>query len=81
VTVAHRLPACPSCHGRLWEQVATSPFGRAAAEDLAEHAAWTEADHAGAARFVQGAFFALLIGPLLWLVPAAAAFGLYELFR
>jgi hypothetical protein len=76
LTVSDRLPACP---GRLWEHVATSPFGRAGAAALAEDE--TEADLATTASFVQGAFLALLIGPLLWLVPAAAAFGLYELFR
>ena len=81
VTVADRLPACPTCHGRLWEQVATSPFGHAGAEDLAENEAWTESELATTASFVQGAFLALLIGPLLWIVPAAAAFGLYELLR
>lgn len=79
LTVSDRLPACPTCHGRLWELVATSPFGRAGAENLAAYE--TEADLATTTSFVQGAFLALLIGPLLWLVPAAAAFGLYELFR
>jgi len=81
VTVAHRLPTCPTCRGRLWEQLSTSPFGRVGAEDLAEREAWTEADLAGAESFVKGAAVALLIGPLLWLVPAALAFGLYELLR
>jgi hypothetical protein len=31
VTVQTRLPACPMCAGRAWEQTAWSPFSRAAA--------------------------------------------------
>jgi rubrerythrin len=29
VTVHAALPACPMCAGKIWEQAAWSPFGRA----------------------------------------------------
>jgi len=63
----HRLPHCPDCFGRLWEDASTSPFGGGEKD---------AADGGGAAGAV---VLALAAGPLLWLAAGAWAYALFRL--
>jgi hypothetical protein len=76
---AHQLPSCPSCDGGLWEELSSSPFGRADATHPGLVEVWEHATDGSA--LLRGIAFALVVGPAIWLALAAFAFLVFELVR
>ena len=74
---ARVLPSCPTCEGRLWEELATSPF--ATGPSLAAYEEWNHEDMEESHRFLQGLTFALVVGPAIWLALGGFAFLVFEL--
>ena len=76
---AHVLPSCPSCDGRLWEELATSPFATGA--NVAAYEDWAREDLEETGRFLRGAVYALVVGPAIWLALGGLAFVVFELLQ
>ena len=79
VRSAHQLPSCPNCEGVLWEKPFSSPFtqsGTTLADRLSAYEDWKGEDLDSTAGLVRGVSFALVIGPLFWLLLAVSAYVL-----
>ena len=73
VVSVDRLPPCPGCDGRLWEEPESSPF--AYPDPDAAHQRWHEHDLDSAARTVRGLRLAIGLGAAMRVLLVVLFYG------